>query len=81
MSYKYVETIFKRDSSVVKSAAVVSSAPQQNCLTDQLFADNVKSGPSPLIIENSDILKILDQKLVDLGQPEQRKLNQLIPRV
>ncbi|MDA3086465.1 RNase H-like domain-containing protein [Campylobacter sp. CS_ED1] len=76
MLKKYIN----RDSSFVKPVSVVGSVPpessdcDENCVSD--IRENTDPGPAKL--QNSDILRNLDQKLSHLNEYERGELKQLL---
>ena len=76
MSCKYV----KEDSSISKPITVVNTVPQEsNVFEPEVNFDFIdKSDPGPSKLENSDILKNLNNKLSHLEPSQQEELKQLI---
>ena len=62
MLKKYID----RDSSVISSVNLVNSVPHEQNQMDSEDMNFVKSDPSSSKLQNSDILKDLDQKLSHL---------------
>ena len=71
---------FDRDSSISKPITVVNTVPQEsNVFEPEVNSDFIdKSDPGPSKLENSDILKILNNKLSHLEPSQQEELKQLI---
>ena len=65
-----------RDSSSVTPISVVSSVPQEQ--TEMNPEDMIKSDTASSKLQNSDILKDLDQKLSHLDPVQRKELKQLI---
>ena len=74
MLKKYID----RDSSVISSVNLVNSVPHEQNQTDSEEMNFVKSDPSSSKLQNSDILKDLDQKLSHLDSDKRNELKQLI---
>ena len=74
MLKKYID----RDSSVISSANLVNSVPHEQNQMDTEDMNFVKSDPSTLKLQNSDILKNVDQKLSYLDSDKRLELKQLI---
>ena len=74
MLKKYID----RDSSVISSVNLVNSVPQEQNRIDSEDMNFVKSDPSSSKLQNSDILKNLDQKLSHLDSDKRLELKQLI---
>ena len=71
---------FDRDSSISKPITVVNTIPQEsNVFEPEVNSDFIdKSDPGPSKLENSDILKNLNNKLSHLEPSQQEELKQLI---
>ena len=71
---------FDRDSSISKPITVVNTVPQEsNVFEPQVNSDFIdKSDPGPSKLENSDILRNLNNKLSHLEPSQQEELKQLI---
>ena len=71
---------FDRDSSISKPITVVNTVPQEsNVFEPKLNSDFIdKSDPGPSKLENSDILRNLNNKLSHLEPSQQEELKQLI---
>ncbi len=71
---------FDRDSSISKPVTVVNTVPQQsNMIESEVSSDfSEKSVPGPPKLENSEILKNLDDKLSHLEPSQREELKQLI---
>ena len=71
---------FDRDSSISKPITVVNTVPQEsNVFEPEVNSDFVdKSDPGPSKLENSDILRNLNNKLSHLEPSQQEELKQLI---
>ena len=71
---------FDRDSSISKPITVVNTVPQEsNVFEPEVNSDFIdKSDPGPSKLENSDILKNLNNKLSHLEPSQQEELKQLI---
>ena len=71
---------FDRDSSISKPITVVNTVPQEsNVFEPEVNSDFIdKSDPGPSKLENSDILRNLNNKLSHLEPSQQEKLKQLI---
>ena len=67
-----------RDSSSVTPISVVSSVPQEQFEMNSEDMNLIKSDPASLKLQNSDILKDLDQKLSHLDPVQIKELKQLI---
>ena len=67
-----------RDSSVVSSVNVVNSVPHEQCQMASEDMNFVKSHPLSSKLQNSDILKDLEQKLSHLDQVKQNDPKHLI---
>ena len=67
---------FDRDSSISKPITVVNTVPQESNKVNSDFID--KSDPGPSKLENSDILRNLNNKLFHLEPSQQEELKQLI---
>ena len=67
-----------RDSSVISSVNLVNSVPHEQNQMDSEDMNFVKSDPSSSKLQNSDILKDLDQKLSHLDSDKRLELKQLI---
>ena len=67
-----------RDSSVILSVNLVNPVPQEQNQMDSEDMNFVKSDPSSSKLQNSDILKNLDQKLSHLDSDKRLELKQLI---
>ena len=74
MLIKYTD----RDSSVISSVNLVNTVPPEQNKMDSDDMNFVKSDPSLSKLENSDILKDLDQKLSHLSSDKRLKRKQLI---
>ena len=74
MLKKYID----RDSSVISSVNLVNSVPHEQNQMDSEDMNFVKSDPSSSKLQNSDILKDLDQKLSHLDSDKRLELKQLI---
>ena len=74
MLKKYID----RDNSVVSPISVVNSVPQEQSEMDSEDMNFIKSDPSSSKLQNSDILKDLDQKLSHLDPVKRLELKQLI---
>ena len=74
MLKKYID----RDSSVISSVNLVNSVPHEQNQMDSEDMSFVKSDPSSSKLQNSDILKDLDQKLSHLHSDKRPELKQLI---
>ena len=74
MLKKYID----RDSSVISSETLVNSVPHEQNQMDSEDMNFVKSDPSSSKLQNSDILKDLDQKLSHLDSDKRLELKQLI---
>ena len=74
MLKKYID----RDSSVISSVNLVNSVPHEQNQMDTEDSTFVKSDPSSSKLQNSDILKDLDQKLSHLDSDKRLELKQLI---
>ena len=66
-----------RDSSSVTPISVVSSVPQEQSEMNSEDMNFTKSDPASLNLQNSDILKVLDQKLSHLDPVQRKELEQL----
>ena len=71
---------FDRDSSISKPITVVNNVPQEsNVFEPEVNSDFIdKSDPGPSKLENSDILRNLNNKLSHLEPSQQEELKQLI---
>ena len=71
---------FDRDSSISKPVTVVNTVPQEsNVFEPEVNSDFIdKSDPGPSKLENSDILRNLNNKLFHLEPSQQEELKQLI---
>ena len=71
---------FDRDSSISKPITVVNAVPQEsNVFEPEVNSDFIdKSDPGPSKLENSDILRNLNNKLSHLEPSQQEELKQLI---
>ena len=71
---------FDRDSSISKPITVVNTVPQEsNVFEPEVNSDFIdKSDPGPSKLENSDILRNLNNKLCHLEPSQQEELKQLI---
>ena len=73
---------FDRDSSISKPIAVVNTVPQVSnvhVFEPEVNSDFIdKSDPGPSKLENSDILRNLNNKLSHLEPSQQKELKQLI---
>ena len=71
---------FDRDSSISKTITVVNTVPQEsNVFEPEVNSDFIdKSDPGPSKLENSDILRNLNNKLSHLEPSQQEELKQLI---
>ena len=71
---------FDRDSSISKPITVVNTVPQEsNVFEPEVNSDFIdKSDPGPSELENSDILRNLNNKLSHLEPSQQEELKQLI---
>ena len=71
---------FDRDSSISKQITVVNTVPQEsNVFEPEVNSDFIdKSDPGPSKLENSDILRNLNNKLSHLEPSQQEELKQLI---
>ena len=71
---------FDRDSSISKPITVVNAVPQESNLSEpEVNSDFIdKSDPGPSKLENSDILRNLNNKLSHLEPSQQEELKQLI---
>ena len=71
---------FDRDSSISKPITVVNNVPQKsNVFEPEVNSDFIdKSDPGPSKLENSDILRNLNNKLSHLEPSQQEQLKQLI---
>ena len=71
---------FDRDSSISKPITVVNTVPQEsNVFEHEVNSDFIdKSDPGPSKLENSDILRNLNNKLSHLEPSQQEELKQLI---
>ena len=67
-----------RDSSSVTPISVVSSVPQEQSEMNSEDMNFIKSDPASSKLQNSDILKDLDQKLSQLDPVQRKELKQLI---
>ena len=67
-----------RDSSSVTPISVVSSVPQEQSEMNSEDMNFIKSDPASSKLQNSDILKDLDQKLSHLDPVKKKELKQLI---
>ena len=74
MLKKYID----RDRSVISSVNLVNSVPHEQNQMDSEDMNFVKSDPSSSKLQNSDILKDLDQKLSQLDSDKRLELKQLI---
>ena len=74
MLKKYID----RDNSVISSVNLVNSVPHEQNQMDTEDMNFVKSDPSSSKLQNSDILKDLDQKLSHLDSDQRLELKQLI---
>ena len=74
MLKKYID----RDRSVISSVNLVNSVPHKQNQMDSEHMNFVKSDPSSSKLQNSDILKDLDQKLSHLDSDKRLELKQLI---
>ena len=74
MLKKYID----RDTSVISSVNLVNSVPHEQNQMDTEDMNFVKSDPSSSKLQNSDILKDLDQKLSHLDSDKRLELKQLI---
>ena len=63
---------------VVTSVNVVNSVPHEQCQMDSEYMNVVKSDPLSSTLQNFDILKDLDQKLLHLDLVNGNDLKQLI---
>ena len=70
MLKKYID----RDSSVISSVNLVNSVPHEQNQMDSEDMNFVKSDPSSSKLQNSDILKDLDQKLSHLDSDKRLEL-------
>ena len=70
---------FDRDSSISKPITVVNTVPQEsNVFKPEVNSDFIdKSDPGPSKLENSDILRNLNNKLSHLEPSQQEELKQL----
>ena len=70
---------FDRDSSISKPITVVNTVPQEsNVFEPEVNSDLIdKSDPGPSKLENSDILRNLNNKLSHLEPSQQEELKQL----
>ena len=70
---------FDRDSSISKPITVVNTVPQEsNVFEPEVNSDFIcKSDPGPSKLENSDILRNLNNKLSHLEPSQQEELKQL----
>ena len=71
---------FDRDSSISKPITVVNTVPQEsNVFEPEVNSDFIdKSDPSPSKLENSDLLRNLNNKISHLEPSQQEELKQLI---
>ena len=71
---------FDRDSSISKPITVVNAVPQEsNVFEPEVNSDFIyKSDPGPSKLENSDILRNLNNKLSHFEPSQQEELKQLI---
>ena len=71
---------FDRDSSISKPITVVNTVPQESNVSEpEVNSDSFdKSDPGPSKLENSDILRNLNNKLSHLEPSQQEELKQLI---
>ena len=71
---------FNRDSSISKPITVVNAVPQESNVSEpEVNSDFIdKSDPGPSKLENSDILRNLNNKLSHLEPSQQEELKQLI---
>ena len=70
---------FDRDSSISKPITVVNTVPQESNVEPEVNSDFIdKSDPGPSKLENSDILRNLNNKLSHLEPSQQEELKQLI---
>ena len=71
---------FHRDSSISRPITVVNTVPQEsNVFETEVNPDSIdKSDPGPSKLENSDILRNLNNKLSHLEPSQQEELKQLI---
>ena len=71
---------FDRDSSISKPITVVNAVPQESNVSEpEVNSDFIdKSDPGPSKLENSDILRNLNNKLSHLEPSQQEELKQLI---
>ena len=71
---------FDRDSSISKPITVVNTVPQESNVFEPEVNSNFidKSDPGPSKLENSDILRNLNNKLSHLEPSQQEELKQLI---
>ena len=71
---------FDRDSSISKPITVVNTVPQESNVSEpEVNSDFIdKSDPGPSKLENSDILRNLNNKLSHLEPSQQEELKQLI---
>ena len=70
---------FDRDSKISKPISFVNSVPQNQCSIESNRCENFeKSDPGSAKLENSDILKNLDEKLAHLEPSKRDELKQLI---
>ena len=71
---------FGRDSSISKPITVVNTVPQESNVSEpEVNSDFIdKSDPGPYKLENSDILRNLNNKISHLEPSEQEELKQLI---
>ena len=65
-----------RDSSSVTPISVVSSVPKKQRKMDSEDMNLIKSDPASSKLQNSDILKDLDQKLSHLDPVQRKELKQ-----
>ena len=67
-----------RDSSSVTPINAVSSVPQEQSELTSEDMNLIKSDPASSQLQNSDILKYLDQKLLRIDPVQRKELKQLI---
>ena len=73
-----IKQYIDRDSSSVTPISVVSSVPQEQSEMNSEDMNLIKSDPASSKLQNSDILKDLDQKLSHLDPVQRKELKQLI---
>ena len=77
-SYLFFKQHIDRDSSSVTPISVVSSVPQEQSEMNSEDMNLIRSDPASSKLQNSDILKDLDQKLSHLDPVQRKELKQLV---